>query len=368
MTVQLDMAPDHVHVTWPDGVTAAFPFIWLRENDPAGFHPQTQERLTDLTEIALDIAPDLVAARPTGLDVVWQKGAEPSVFSLDWLRAHRPGQRPKDPAETGFERWRGDLMASGIPRASASEVMESDGSLREWLVVTKRFGLSIIDGLANSTKAGMDVARRIGFLRETNFGRTFEVKSKPNPNNLAYTPVALPLHTDLTNQELPPGFQFLHCLTNEAVGGESLFCDGYAVAEDLRVEDPQAFDILSRVSVPFRFHDADTDIRSRKKVITCDDKGRVSEICFNAHIADFLDIAPDLMALYYRAYRRMMSMTRDQKYIVTLKLAAGEMAVFDNRRVLHGRGAFDPNTGARHLHGCYVDRGEFDSRLRVLSR
>ncbi|WP_255006450.1 TauD/TfdA family dioxygenase [Roseovarius sp. M141] len=44
------------------------------------------------------------------------------------------------------------------------------------------------------------------------------------------------------------------------------------------------------------------------------------------------------------------------------------MVVFDNRRVLHGRDSFDPATGFRHLHGCYVDRGEFSSRLRMLAR
>lgn len=44
------------------------------------------------------------------------------------------------------------------------------------------------------------------------------------------------------------------------------------------------------------------------------------------------------------------------------------MVVFDNRRIMHGRDAFDPETGFRHLHGCYVDRGEFESRLRVLKR
>jgi gamma-butyrobetaine dioxygenase len=228
--------------------------------------------------------------------------------------------------------------------------------------------LSLVEGLPDDPDAGIEVAQRIGFLRETNFGVTFEVKSKPNPNNLAYTPIALPLHTDLTNQELPPGFQFLHCLANEASGGGSLFSDGFAVAEDLRAEDPAAFDLLSTISVPFRFHDGDTDIRSRKKVITLDEDGSLKEICFNAHIAGILDIAPEKMPAYYRAYRRFMQMSRDPAYLVTFKLQAGEMAVFDNRRVLHGREAFDPNTGRRHLRGCYVDRGEFESRLRVLSR
>ncbi len=30
-------------VAWTDGTSADFPFIWLRDNCPSGFHPQTQE-------------------------------------------------------------------------------------------------------------------------------------------------------------------------------------------------------------------------------------------------------------------------------------------------------------------------------------
>lgn len=367
-TVQLELTETHLALRWDDQCEGIFPFVWLRENDPAGFHPQTQERMTDLTAIALDIRAQAATQSGHQIEITWPGQDRPSLFDLDWLRAHRPGQPAFDPADTGFTPWRAALSPTGIPRAAAQDVLSDDGALKDWLIATRQYGLSIVSGLADTTEAGMDVARRIGFLRETNFGKTFEVISKPNPNNLAYTPVALPLHTDLTNQELPPGFQFLHALANEAEGGNSLFCDGYAVAEDLKRADPDAFAALCEISIPFRFHDGDTDIRSRKRVLTCDDSGAVIEICFNAHLADFLDIAPDLMPRYYRAYQKFMAMTRDDAYILHLKLKAGEMVVFDNRRVLHGRSAFDPNTGRRHLHGCYVDRGEFESRLRVLSR
>jgi gamma-butyrobetaine dioxygenase len=185
---------------------------------------------------------------------------------------------------------------------------------------------------------------------------------------LAYTSVALPPHTDLPNQELPPGFQFLHCLANEAEGGGSTFVDGLAISTDLRANDIEDFNMLSSVSIPFRFYDENTDIRSRKHVITLNLDGKINEICFNAHIADFLDIDPKLMKSYYRAYSKFMKMTRSNAYLISLRLAAGEMVVFDNRRIMHGRDAFDPETGFRHLHGCYVDRGEFESRLRVLKR
>lgn len=367
-TVELRHDARMLEILWDDGSTGRFPYLWLLDSDPAGLHPDTKERIADLTAVPVDAAPVEATIAGDDMTITWAHDNKVTVFEAGWLRAHQPGQRRPDPANTGFHKWRSDLGADNIPRANADAVLNDDTALRDWLVQTRRYGYSIVEGLADTIDAGTDVAKRIGFLRETNFGLTFEVMSKPNPNNLAYTPIALPLHTDLTNQELPPGFQFLHCLKNEAVGGGSLFCDGYAIADDLRNDDPEAFRILTEISVPFRFHDGDTDIRSRKHVITLDMDGEVLEICFNAHIADVIDLPPEQIEPFMLAYRKIMAMTRDPKYVVSLKLRGGEMVVFDNRRVLHGREAFDPQTGARHLHGCYVDRGEFESRLRVLSR
>ena len=94
--------------------------------------------------------------------------------------------------------------------------------------------------------------------------------------------------------------------------------------------------------------------------------GALREIAFNAHLTDLIDLPADTVDSWYRAYRAFMRLTRDPAFRLTFRLAAGEMMAFDNRRVLHGRESFDPSTGFRHLHGCYVDRGEFDSRLRML--
>ena len=368
MTTTLATGAEGLDIRWADGTTGSLPYIWLRDTDPSGFHPQTGERTFDLTAVPLDIAPAHAEIAGNDLLLTWQDADAPSRFDLDWIKANRPGIARHDPADIPLHPWRAELGAGGVPRHDAAAIAGTDRGLADWLADTKRFGLSIVTGLADTTEAGVAIARRVGHLRETNFGLTFEVMSKPDPNNLAYTADALPLHTDLTNQDLPPGYQFLHCLANEAQGGGSTFCDGLAVARDLRDRDPEAFRILSTVTVPFRFHDRDTDIRSRKAVITLDDAGEISEVCFNAHLADILDLDPAVMGGFYRAYQLFMRMTRDPAYGIALRLSAGEMVVFDNRRVMHGREAFDPSTGFRHLHGCYVDRGEWDSRIRVLAR
>ncbi len=363
-----DNEMDMIHIKWSDNSDSSYPFLWLRENDPAGFHKDTNERMTDLTSIPLDISLTKAFIKDDVLMLNWSDSENSTRYNLDWLYHHKPGKRASDPAAIKKRCWRGGMGTDKLPTAKAKELLEDDDALATWLENTQSFGLSLVTGLDARHDAGMEVAKRIGFLRETNFGTTFQVQSKPNPNNLAYTAVALPPHTDLPNQELPPGFQFLHCLANEAEGGGSTFADGLAISTDLRANDIEAFNMLSSVSIPFRFYDENTDIRSRKHVITLNLDGKISEICFNAHIADFLDIDPKLMKSYYRAYGKFMKMTRSNAYLISLRLAAGEMVVFDNRRILHGRDAFNPETGFRHLHGCYVDRGEFESRLRVLKR
>jgi gamma-butyrobetaine dioxygenase len=363
----LEVRADALLVTWADGTRATYPALWLRDNCPSAFHPQTHERVLDL--LALDLSPVLLSADHTGETVTLRYAdGHRSIMATALLSAHRPGKPAADPADIAPQLWRGDLTTAGIPRFAAAQLLADDAALGTWMRETARFGLTIVDGLADHINAGVDVAKRIGFLRETNFGTTFEVVNRPEPNNLAYTAVTLPLHTDLPNQEAPPGYQFLHCLANEATGGGSLFADGFALAEDLRVEDPEAFRLLSETPIPFRFHDHEADIRVHAPVIQLDRHGKVTEVRYNAHIAAMFDMPADVMPAYYRAYRAMMAKTREPRYQLTFKLAAGEMVVFDNRRVLHGRESFDPASGLRHLHGCYVDRGEFSSRLRLLVR
>ena len=61
-----------------------------------------------------------------------------------------------------------------------------------------------------------------------------------------------------------------------------------------------------------------------------------------------------------------MTITRRPELMLHTLLQPGTMVAFDNRRVLHGRDAFDPTTGERWLRGFYIDRTDIDSRLRCL--
>ena len=79
-----------------------------------------------------------------------------------------------------------------------------------------------------------------------------------------------------------------------------------------------------------------------------------------------LDVPADRVVPVYRALRAFTQILRRPAMELRIRLRPGDMLAFDNRRSLHGRAAFDPNSGSRRLHGCYVDIDEFMSRIRVL--
>ena len=356
-----------LEVGFSDGSQAVYSLMWLLDSCPEGFHPQTGERAFDL--LSVPDAPLLRSASILAdgrLELAWEHEGPASHFTADWLSAHRPGAQRRDAAVVEHCYWREADLPGGAARHDAGAILNDDAALMAWLVDTKKYGLTIVQGIDGKGEASMAIARRIGFLRETNFGQTFEVINKADPNNLAYTSLALALHTDLTNQETPPGYQFLHCITNDAEGGGSVFADGFAMAQVLRDSDPPAFDTLANTLIPCRFFDRECDIRTHQPVITLDHTGAIQEVRFNAHLVDLIDLPLETVDAWYRAYRAFMRLTRDPAFRLTFKMAAGEMTAFDNRRILHGREAFNPATGNRHLHGCYVDRVEYDSRMRML--
>lgn len=356
-----------IAITWPDGKNARFPYIWLRDNDPAELHPETHERLFDLGSVPLDIAPSAISLSVDTLEIQWPDRAELSRYSLNWLWTHRPESRRFDPAAVDVQTWDSESLTAPC-HYDATECRAHQATLVSALETLKRVGIVVISGLPDEPTAGERFGDLIGFKRETNFGEMFEVVNRPEPNNLAYTALALPLHTDLPNQRVIPGYQFLHCLQNSNSGGASTFADGFKICEQLKNRNPDAYRVLSTTAIPFRFHDTTADIRMRRTIIELDEAECVTSFAFNAHIADIPDLPYTQLIEFYAAYQALILLMREPNMTLQLHLQPGQMVVFDNTRVLHGRTEFDYKEGTRHLRGYYIEKNEVDSRLRILSR
>ncbi len=364
----LEHKPDRLAVTWDDGAVNEYHFVWLRDNCacPECRHPDAWERTLDPLTVPLDLT-GRAENGDGALRVTWPDG-HVTALSPSWLRDHAYEPAARTARHRAPQPWTaGDIAAD--PPVVAWEAVAADPAARlAWLRLIRERGFTIVTGVPTVPGAVLEVARLVSYVRETNFGVIFDVRSKPDPENLAYTPVELHPHTDLPNRQALMGLQLLHCLRHDATGGESVLVDGFAAAARLAAEHAADFELLAAVAVRYRFVDDDNDIEWRAPVIGLGAGGHPAEVRYHSALLAPLDIDPDQVVPFYAAYRRLGAILRRADLQHRFKMRAGECQVFDNRRVLHARAAFDPQSGARHFQGCYVDYDDFLSRLRVLER
>ncbi len=355
-------------LVWCNGDVGAFHYTWLRENDPhpSSRHPMSRERLVHPLDVRSDIRPEWIAIHEGGgLSVRWlrEDGGHPSLFGAGWLHAHRCNQ------DSSINSIKPSRAARPEPiEAQWSDVMNDDSALLSWLDGYIERGWSIIKGVPQEKGMAIEFGKRIGTVRSSNFGFYFDVRSKAAPISNAYTANFLPLHTDLPHYEMPPGLQILHCLSNDAVGGASLLADGIAVAEHLMRSEPDVFSCLSQNRLPFRFQDSDSEFNARHPIIECNELNEPTYINWSNSTIAPLDSSFENIRSIQSAIRRFVTLIESPTFKISHKPSAGEALVFDNRRMLHGREAFQPETGYRHFQGCYLDTAEVMSRRNALAR
>lgn len=350
-----------------DGATTELPALWLRERsrEPDQRDTVTGQRLVN--PHAFD--PDLTLTRarwadgPDGahhLVLDFSDGFSGPYAVADLLEGTRfnegtPASRP----------WRIDVERRVY---QWPELERDDRTLLAAVTDFIELGFVLIHDTPIRSDGILDVARRFGHVRTTNFGTYFEVYSRPDSNDLAYRPVAIGPHTDNPYRTPVPGIQLLQCLQNETSGGLSTLVDSLAAAEQLKREDPAGFDLLARVPVRFEFRDPDTHLVQVCPMIEQDGSGQMTGVLYSPRLDDIPLMSDADTRAYHRARKRLGELFDDPGYELRFKLDPGQLMMFDNNRVLHGRTSFDPSEGYRQLQGCYIDRDGPRSLYRVLHR
>ncbi|MFF3950392.1 TauD/TfdA family dioxygenase [Streptomyces sp. NPDC001902] len=351
------------------------PAMWLRDNCPCAEcrDPRSGQKLFQIGSLPAGLrvgrAADAAGDGRPAVDVVWEPDGHRSSYPLTWLEAARPGRTGHGDlrTEVGKELWTAREVAGRLPEADWEEYLGEPGVRARMLESVLRLGFMVLRGVPGREGQVLEVAETFGFVRETNYGKLFDVRVEPDPNNLAFTSAAITPHTDNPYRDPVPTLQLLHCLVNDADGGDSGLVDGFAAAALLRREDPEAYDVLTRTPVPFVFRDAGTELRADRPLIGTDPLGRVREVRFNNRSIGTLRMAADELEAFYTAYRTFAELLLRPELQLDLRLAPGDCLVFDNTRLLHARTAFAQD-GARHLQGCYADLDGLASTLAVLRR
>ena len=370
---RIEARTDDVRVTWPDGHAGRFPYFWLRENCPCPqcTHPDAWERIVDFMAIPLDVRPVAVDADAAGLHLTWsseRSSCDGTHYSWAWLDGHRLERDARLARKRRSRGWTGSMIDKGSLAVPHDAVMASDDDLERLLTHIDSTGVGFVGGVPTDRLAVTEIAERIAFVEGSHFGRHFDVESKVDPENLAYTPDALQPHNDLPSRQHLPGVQLLHCRRNDVRGGDSVFVDGIAVACRLRELNPAAFDLLSSRSVMYRSVADGWEIANRAPIIDVDEDGDVVGTRVHPALLGPVDIEPGEQPAFYGAHRELLSIALDEEMQFRFRFEEGDCVIFDNVRILHARTAFDLTTGYRHLQGCYVGRDDLKSRLQVLRR
>jgi gamma-butyrobetaine dioxygenase len=351
-----------VTLAWSDGLTAEFSTAWLLDNaDPteAGIGGHRARTLRDLDE-----AGPIETVTIEGEAAHFTLAGQTLRCAASRLRAFA---EPPPPTNVTDARtlWSRATQIAGRPAIPCADYLTDDRALERALTEVTRFGLTRLSGAGDAPGTVEPVVRRFGFIRETNYGRLFEVRVLTRPDHLAYTNRALEPHTDNPYRDPAPTLQLLHCIRNASESGDTYFVDGFALAEDMRRNHPADFARLARHAAPFGYTAASGDhYAARSPVIRLDADGNVSGVRFNHRALGAVDFGPADNALWYDAYLRFARSADAPERRLSLKMRPGDIVIFDNERLLHGRTEIT-GPADRLLEGCYAER---DGLLATLAR
>nr|OQO26894.1 hypothetical protein B0A51_08347 [Rachicladosporium sp. CCFEE 5018] len=393
----------------------------------------TRQKLQLTANIELDASAASVDVNGDAVSIVWNvngknAGLHVTELSIKEL-AHLAGLGDDGPMPNLPSRrpWLDDDFRSEAQDITFDAYMQDDSILLKALRQLQTHGLVFLTKVPDSSDSVSQIAERIGPLKNTFYGMTWDVRSVQGAKNVAYTSQDLGFHMDLLYMKQPPHLQFLHCIRSSAQGGASLFSDTYRAVQDMYINKPAFFQTLTEIHVPYHYDHADAeptghyyhhahpvisleplrfvDPHETSLSVTFPDVRRLGNAAgrpdyawtrehFTAHLPAYITsvawsppfqapfattafshVHPDtVQALeqgfgsWRRAARSFDAVLHQQKGIHERMMKPGECVLFDNTRIVHARKAFIPGDegSERWLRGAYVDRDPYESRLKVL--
>ena len=211
--------------------------------------PSTTQKLFNTTDIPTGIcAKDIQINADGSFSVSWD-GDTPS---FEGHRSHFPSgflsRRNPVAVERNIRKkyprvlWeRADLVAVQHDiKVKYAELMADEKTLHHVTQRLFQYGIAFISNVPSNPDVVASIGSRIGPLKSTIYGITWDVRSLSSAKNVADTSSDLGFHMDLLYYKEPPRLQILHYLKQSERGGQSRFSDSFKAVGSLvrRYLDP----------------------------------------------------------------------------------------------------------------------------------
>lgn len=312
----------------------------------------------------------------------------PAQIAQTTIKHHQEGRTLFSRPQQLWDRGSFDIEKSMI---SYDDYMSSSEGLALALHHLWQNGLVFVKDVPPQESSVGQLAERVAPLRNTFYQPTWDVRSKPDAENVAYTSRHLGFHMDLLYMHEPPGLQFLHCIENTCEGGESAFADTFQALFQIEVENTEQIRDLSNVTMDYGYRNGPHSFFDNKPVISYSTdrnkaalkrtkQGRIISPSSHLYAVHRVYWSPPFVkaqTLATRVGREQLQkmqvaqkrfadeLEKEETHIET-KLPPGTCAIFDNLRVVHARKAFNTNSGHRWLRGAYLDHQDFFSKAQEL--
>lgn len=345
--------------------------LWLRNRseEPGQVEPVNRQRLFTPQDLPLELRVVAATVDETMLVVDFDDGhrARLDLAAIEQRLGWRPDPE-EPPAPVAWAEPADPFPYVDWGQLGWSAATADPGAVVASLGTFYRTGYVVFRGTPPEPETLERVCDRLGYMSGNNFGWTFDVRADPRPTDLAYTAIALLAHTDQPYRQPVPGIQLLHCLRNDAPGGDSTLADGLAAAAALAAADPEAHQACCEVEVEYRYDMVTDTVVGRGPMLEYDRAGRFRQIRLNTKLDAPVPPPDGDLDAFYRGRRWLTDWLNDPAHQVTFRLEPGDVMFMDNQRVLHGRTAFDPALGGRHLRGAYIDHDGPDTLYRLAAR
>ena len=361
MIKNVKILPDKLKIFFSNQIEDSFLNIWLRDHakDEDSWDLRSNQRkiFTAKLDPKLHIKKAEVKDNGNSLDILWSDSNKTinytSKFFLDNLNQSKTSKQ-------SLKIWESKDLDQNIYIDYNDAI--SENGFKFFLKKLYEYGFVVVQNCRTEMSSVEKIAKKIGYVRESIFGGLWSFESNQDKADSAYTQEELRPHTDSTYSNDAPGLQLLLCCHYKATGGESIMVDGFKIAEKIKNEKKDIYDTLTNFEVTGQYLGDGVSLKAKRPIFRLNSNRELIQVSFNNYDRAPFRMSEDKTIKFYESIREFDLIANNKEYQWRRVLKQGELLIFNNWRILHGRGSF---TGDRKMSGCYINKEDFDSSCRI---